>query len=201
MSDTPRVMRQYTSAFKVPVYIGKLNGFAMPGGPYTLRQLLGSILAFLAAMITRPAWGQGGPLDYVVAAGISIPIGILVGRIKTGPRNPLQMGLSVLGGLRAPRFGTRGGRAVEWPTGRWGAPRRSVYRVWIDPDPGPVSPGPVMDLVEQVVPEPRGEGAGGSDIAGLEPACEVPVAASAARGLVPVTAMERLLALSVQERT
>ncbi len=125
-------MRQFTRAFKIPVLVGKIEGFSLPGGPYTLTQLVVTVLVFVLACWLRPLWGHWGVLDFAAAAAGAAPCGFLAGKLSFGARDPLAIASSVLAGLVSPRFGRHQGRPVRWPAPRPGrAARPGAARVLV----------------------------------------------------------------------
>jgi hypothetical protein len=114
VDDMP-VMRAYTRAFKIPVLIGKIQGWAIPGGPYTLAQVLVVGVLFLGGMFARPVWSRGNIIiDAGTALVFALPIGIIAGKLKVGARDPFSVGGSLLGAITAPEWGVQGGRPLRW---------------------------------------------------------------------------------------
>ncbi|MBV9022734.1 MAG: hypothetical protein JO362_02735 [Streptomycetaceae bacterium] len=65
----------YTRARKHPLVIGKLPGAGrLPGGPYTITQVVTMVVVFLLLVITRQLWAHFGVLDVLVM--VAVPWGL-----------------------------------------------------------------------------------------------------------------------------
>jgi hypothetical protein len=65
----------YTRARKHPLVIGKLPGAGrLPGGPYTITQVVTMVATFLLLVITKSLWAHFGALDVIVM--IALPWGL-----------------------------------------------------------------------------------------------------------------------------
>lgn len=131
--QTP-VMRSFTRAFKIPILIGKFEGgVSLPGGPYSLVQILTAIATYLAAIMLRPFWGQWGIADFLAAAIPALTIGFFAGKISFGARGPIAIATSLLGGMTSPSFGSYRGKPMVWPTRTLTEllPARGGYRVLV----------------------------------------------------------------------
>lgn len=114
--DSAQVMRSFTRAFKVPVLIGKIQGWHIPGGPFTVPQVLLAVGAYVTAMWLRPTWGRWGVLDYLAAALLAAPVGYFAGKLRTGARDPLTAGWALLSVLSGPTHGRYRGRPLRHRT-------------------------------------------------------------------------------------
>lgn len=187
---TTRTMRTFTKAFKINVLIGKVNGFHLPFGPYTVPQVVSAGVLYLAAMVCRPWWGQYGAFDYLVPLVVALPAGWGLGQLDFGARSPLAWVLGLAAATTAPAFGCVNGRPTRWSRARPGAGR--AVRVCVVPDPAPpVSGVPIGS-----------ERAAAAPAAGVEvplppppPRAPAPATAVSAR---PVTALDRLLAAAAK---
>jgi len=103
--------RSYTRARKHPLVIGKLPGAGrLPGGPYTITQIVTMVLAFLGLTITRGLWAVFGLADVLVL--IAVPWGLAwalrFGRLDG--RDPARALRSLLVYLSMPADGRLAGR-------------------------------------------------------------------------------------------
>ena len=114
--DSAQVMRSFTRAFKVPVLIGKIQGWHIPGGPFTVPQVLLAVGTYVTAMWLRPTWGRWGVLDYLAAALLAAPVGFFAGKLRTGARDPLTAGWALLSVLSGPTHGRYRGRPLRHRT-------------------------------------------------------------------------------------
>ena len=113
----PEVVRYYTRARKFPHLVGRLpDGTRLPGGPYTLTQIIGAALVLTIGVKTMSIWGVFGGL---VDVGLLLvgSIGALIGleRIRTGARSPVGALLGAYTAAAAPRFGRLNGRTLTRP--------------------------------------------------------------------------------------
>lgn len=90
-------VRMYTRARKFPLLIGRFpDGKQVPGGPYTLPQLVGGVIALAALWFLRPLWAHFGTImNLGLAAMIAAGVVYGLGRLPQTGRSPW----SRLGGL------------------------------------------------------------------------------------------------------
>lgn len=90
-------VRMYTRARKFPLLIGRFpDGKQVPGGPYTLPQLVGGVVALAALWFLRPIWAHfGAIMNLALAALITAGVVWGLGRLPQTGRSPW----SRLGGL------------------------------------------------------------------------------------------------------
>lgn len=173
--------RFYTRSRKFPKVIGRFHdGTKIPGGPYTVAQVvIGGSVAFVA-ITTRGAWGSGSIiLDLPVSLAIAWAAAWGAGRIPATRRNLLTV---ILGGFSA-AFRPATGRYRERPL-RFNKPHRAAGKAAIAlPSPGStvVAPSPTPATATP---------------ASIEPVTQTPareLAAAPSQRAVAVTAVERLL--------
>ena len=109
-------MADALKAAKVPVLIGKIQGWHIPGGPFTVPQVRLAVGASVTAMWLRPTWGRWGVLDYLAAAMRAGPVGFFAGKLRTGARDPLTAGWALLSVLSGPTHGRYRGRPLRHRT-------------------------------------------------------------------------------------
>lgn len=189
--DSAQVMRSFTRAFKVPVLIGKIQGWHIPGGPFTVPQVLLAVGTYVTAMWLRPVWGRWGVLDYLAAALLAAPVGFFAGK-RTGARDPLTAGWALLSVLSGPTHGRYRGRPLRHRTQlpwRLGPARLATVR---PAPPGLAAPAPQAQPSAAAESDPDDTAlAAGSD-APDTPDREPPPA--------PRTALAALLARREQDR-
>lgn len=174
--------RFYTRSRKFPKVIGRFHdGTRIPGGPYTVAQVvIGGAVAFVA-VTTRGAWGTGSilldlPLSLAIAWGAAWG----AGRIPATRRNLLTV---ILGAFSA-AFQPAAGRYRERPL-RLNKPHQAAGKAAIALA-APVAPS-VAESSTETSP---------AEITSVEPVKPIPareLEASPAQRTVAVTAVERLL--------
>lgn len=191
--NSAHVMRSFTRAFKVPVLIGKIQGWHIPGGPFTVPQVLLAVGTYVTAMWLRPMWGRWGVLDYLAAATLAAPVGYFAGKLRTGSRDPLAAGWALLSVLSGPTHGRYRGRALRHRTRlpwRLGPARLATARA--GGPPAGAAPEPQAQPSAVAPPDPDEiQLAAGSDAPDI-PDRESPPA--------PRTALAALLARREQDR-
>lgn len=103
----------YTSARKVQQLLGTLpDGRRIPGGPYTLTQVLAGLTAGVLAMVLRPLWSQGVLSDTVIIVLVVAGVGYLAGKIPRTRRSPITLINGVLNLITRPTTGRYRGRTI-----------------------------------------------------------------------------------------
>lgn len=169
------VVRYHTAGRRQPMLIGKdAAGRRLPGGPYTVYQVLA--VAAVAAVLwnTRPIWAAGltALSALLVIGAAAIGAGFLTGRLDFSGRNPFWILLSLLGALRAlagARPGRVGGRSL--PGGKpWKVKAFAVAAAM----PAQVDHEPNLAVTELTLPPANAELPGAGDsVAHLPPQVSV----------------------------
>ncbi|MGW7199014.1 hypothetical protein [Streptomyces chryseus] len=74
-SEEELIGHSYTRARKHPLVIGKLPGAGrLPGGPYTITQVMTMVVSFGLLVLTRELWAQFGAMNFVIM--ILVPWGL-----------------------------------------------------------------------------------------------------------------------------
>ncbi len=108
--------RCYTHARRFPLVIGKLQGFSLPGGPYTITQVGVFVVAVVILIQARGLWAHfGGVVNLVIGAGLPYGLAWAVRHARIEGRDPLRAALGVLTYYSAPRSGRLHGRAYRTP--------------------------------------------------------------------------------------
>jgi hypothetical protein len=109
------VGRSYTRARRYPLVIGRWPGSQaqLPGGPYSLPQLVVMVGGFVLLVFTREAWARFGLVpNLLLAAGVPFVAGMAVRRLQLQGRSPWSVAGSVLGLWVTPGGGRLAGRAL-----------------------------------------------------------------------------------------
>lgn len=132
--NTADVAKFFTRGVKFPRLIGTTaDGTRIPGGPYTMLQAVGGLLAFGAAQGTKALWSNGSLIsDLIVLAAVTGCVVYALRFVRVGGRNPASVLIGVLGVLSQPKYGRLQGRRVRVrrPHGV-----RGVVRTLALPDP------------------------------------------------------------------
>lgn len=120
MESEGAVVRFYTAARKIPFLVGKFGDFTVPGGPYTLTQVLVAAGVAWVGSKSVPLWIGDAPVvfGWVPVLLIAAISGYAVGRIPLKGRNPLMIIWGIFGYAAAPAWGSRGGKSVALPSTR-----------------------------------------------------------------------------------
>jgi hypothetical protein len=134
MSERTEGARFFTLARRIPTLVGRLHdGSKVPGGPYTLTQVITAGVVAVLLWQTPGLWARFGLIGNVlVFAGLVYGAAFLAGRVPTGGRNPITWVTGVLGLTFRRRGGTRRGQVLQV-----NRPRRVRHRFNVMPDPAP----------------------------------------------------------------
>ena len=175
--------------------MGKLGDFRLPGGPYTLTQMLTAAGVITLGKWSMGVWGSHMPtlLAWSLLLLVGVGSGILIGRVPLGGRNPLLIVWGVVGYFDAPAWGTVRGKKVVI-----GRTRRMKVRCSQAPAATSVPvPREPAALLTSHRPAPLEE-----DAPAVAPELPVPVGAPPSRAIPPhqLTQIQQLLAASAQRR-
>lgn len=135
MSDRPQqVMRVFTRGLKLPTLVGKLSGWRIPGGPYTVTQFVGGGLVIVVGIAQADLlpWGWFTNRGAVLVAGVAAAVALRF--VKVGGRDPLSASIALAGVLAAPAVGRLAGRTPVMPRPRRVRRTRSL---WVLEQPAP----------------------------------------------------------------
>lgn len=109
------VARYYTRGVRFPRLVGKTDdGTRIPGGPYTITQVIGGLVVFVAGNALRPLWGGHSLVaDYAVLLVATVATVFALKFVRSGGRDPFTAGLALLSVYAQPRSGRVAGRAVR----------------------------------------------------------------------------------------
>ncbi|WP_116947857.1 hypothetical protein [Jiangella endophytica] len=195
--DELETVKYYTRARKFPQLLGRMpDGTKIPGGPYTVQQLIAAIVIIVVGGLTIGTWGVFGVFGNIALLfGVAFGAVFLIGRLPMNGRNPLYALLGLYRVLNAPASGRYQGRPVRFRRPRRVRSRTSVYLgalpgtdPWAGLEPGVAADHELPDGLRHRLgrtPEPVAEPL-------AEPVTAIePVAAPAA----PLSGVQALLAL------
>lgn len=126
--------RFYTRARKFPKLIGRLHdGTRIPGGPYTVTQLVVLIVLTTGALLTRGIWGSTILVDLVISLAIGVGGAFAISILPAQQRNLLSVAGGVLRAIRSPAHGRYHGMNV-----RIAPPRHARGKTAINPIVEPI---------------------------------------------------------------
>lgn len=115
MSEQAQGARFFTLARRIPTLFGRLHdGTRIPGGPYTVTQVVAAVTTAVVLSQTTALWARFGILgNPVVFIALVAGIGFVVKFLPSGGRNPFAWVLGVLSLTFRRRGGRRRGVAVQ----------------------------------------------------------------------------------------
>ncbi|HEY9412695.1 MAG TPA: hypothetical protein VIP77_24185 [Jiangellaceae bacterium] len=155
MSDeeTFETVKYYTRARKFPQLLGRFpDGTKIPGGPYTVQQLLAGVGIIAFGSMTMGIWGIfGGIGDIVVLFMVGFAAMFFIGRLPMNGRNPFAAVLGFYKASVAPRGGRFQGKSI-----RIRRPRRMTHmtNVYYGPLPA-IEPAPLDVSLEPAYAKPK----------------------------------------------
>lgn len=133
-SESFETVKYYTRARKFPQLLGKFpDGTKIPGGPYTIQQLIAGVGILAFGGFTMGIWGVfGGIGNIVVLFGLAFAAIFIIGRLPMNGRNPFFALIGLYKVSMAPRGGRYQGRPI-----RIRRPRTVTHKtnVWVGPLP------------------------------------------------------------------
>lgn len=109
------IARWYTAGRRFPRLIGKTSdGTKLPGGPYTIHQLVVLVGLLWVGYQTMGIWGHFGVmLNLAVLFGVPFGAAFIVGKLGIISANPLNVAVGVADALKAPFYGEVAGKSVD----------------------------------------------------------------------------------------
>jgi hypothetical protein len=170
--DAELIGRCYTRARRSPVMVGTVKTgfgqpFRLPGGPYTITQLVAIVVSVALLVITRPVWGGHGVVDALVLVAVPFGAAFALRYVHIDGRNPAAALASVVLMLTGPRWGRLHGRTYR--------PARSrrcdtTLTLSTPPSPPPGAPHPPTGPAAPATPARPGRPTGAADHAPAAPA-------------------------------
>lgn len=151
-SEKFETVKYYTRARRFPQLLGRMpDGTKIPGGPYTVQQLVAAIAIIVIGGMTIGTWGVfGGFGNIAVLFGSAFGAAFGIGRLPMNGRNPMYAVVGLFRSFNAPTTGRYKGGPIRLRRPRTVTHQATVY---LGPLPG-------------TQPMPAVEGAMGRDLAG-----------------------------------
>ncbi|RKE03025.1 hypothetical protein [Streptomyces sp. TLI_171] len=112
--DEALIGRSYTRARRSPLVIGKLPGAGrLPGGPYTITQIVTMVLTFVALIATKALWAYFGPGNVLFLIVVPWGLAFALRYARMDGRDPARALLGVFTYASTPRVGRLAGRPVR----------------------------------------------------------------------------------------
>lgn len=180
------IARFYTRSRRFPKLIGRMtDGSRIPGGPYTMTQVLSGGFVFLGAMVTRNLWTTDAALlDLAITAGVTYAAIYVVGFLPLTRRNLIAAFIGAVSAIFQPVEGKYQGKVQ-----RLRRPHHVSGTALV------LSLDPYAEALSNTTPVPTPtslEMEGPVELTQLTPAVLVS-AGTAAAARVPMSAVERLL--------
>ncbi|GJF30261.1 hypothetical protein KNE206_29610 [Kitasatospora sp. NE20-6] len=114
IGDDVLIGRSYTRARRSPLVIGKLPGAGrLPGGPYTITQIVTMVLVFVVLIITKAVWAHFGPGNVLIMIAVPWSLAFALRYARMDGRDPARALLGVFTYASTPRAGRLAGRPVR----------------------------------------------------------------------------------------
>jgi hypothetical protein len=162
----------YTRACKHPLVIGKLPGAGrLPGGPYTITQVMTMVISFGLLVMTRDLWAHFGAMNFILMALIPWSLAWVLRYARLDGRDPARAVRSLLIYSASPVQGRLAGKPQRVARPHLATVTCTV-RVWSAERPAPAAaakaapasapvakrnarPAPVSAAAAAVRPEPK----------------------------------------------
>ena len=181
-SEEELIGHSYTRARKHPLVIGKLPGAGrLPGGPYTITQVMTMVISFGLLVMTRELWAHFGAMNFILMALIPWGLAWLLRYARLDGRDPARAVRSLLIYSSTPAQGRLAGKPQRVARPRL-ATATCTVRVRSAERPAPAA------ALAKPVPARKSRAA-----ATAVPTAAAPVATAAARP-EPKTGLQALLA-------
>jgi 3-oxoacyl-[acyl-carrier protein] reductase len=96
-SEEELIGHSYTRARKHPLVIGKLPGAGrLPGGPYTITQVMTMVISFGLLVMTRGLWAHFGAMNFILMALIPWGLAWVLRYARLDGRDPARAVRSLL---------------------------------------------------------------------------------------------------------
>ncbi|MEV4506649.1 hypothetical protein [Streptomyces klenkii] len=186
--DEELIGHSYTRARKHPLVIGKLPGAGrLPGGPYTITQIVTMVATFGLLVMTRDLWAHFGMGNFLVLIVLPWGLAWVLRYARMDGRDPARALRSLLIYSSAPAGGRLSGRPQRTARPRLASGTCTIHLRTLDPAPAEQPAAAVQPDLQPAVARRRPEAS--------------PSAAAAGRAAAaPRTHLQALLA-SLDERS
>ncbi|MFI6689297.1 hypothetical protein [Streptomyces sp. NPDC050485] len=174
-SDEELVGHSYTRARRHPLVIGKLPGAGrLPGGPYTITQVMTMVISFGLLVMTRDLWARFGALNFILMVLVPWGLAWVLRYARLDGRDPARAVRSLVIYSSTPAQGRLSGKPQRVARPRLAtatctvrvrsSERPDPVAAVAKPSPSPVparrarsasAPGPVPAAVSAARPEPK----------------------------------------------
>ncbi|MEV6583545.1 hypothetical protein AB0M92_35985 [Streptomyces sp. NPDC051582] len=183
-SEEELIGHSYTRARKHPLVIGKLPGAGrLPGGPYTITQVMTMVISFGLLVMTKDLWAHFGAMNFILMALIPWGLAWVLRYARLDGRDPARAVRSLLIYSSTPAQGRLAGKPQRVARPRL-ATATCTVRVRSAERPAPAA------AVAKPAPVPARKPRAAAPAA---PVAAVPTTAAAARP-EPKTGLQALLA-------
>ncbi|MBQ0891472.1 hypothetical protein ABZ302_39995 [Streptomyces sp. NPDC006237] len=166
-SEEELIGHSYTRARKHPLVIGKLPGAGrLPGGPYTITQVMTMVISFGLLVMTRDLWAHFGAMNFILMALIPWGLAWVLRYARLDGRDPARAVRSLLIYSSTPAQGRLAGKPQRVARPRL-ATATCTVRVRSAERPAPAAaakpvpqPAPVARRKARPVPMPAAASAG-----------------------------------------
>ncbi|WP_331731754.1 hypothetical protein [Streptomyces sp. NBC_00073] len=113
-SEEELIGHSYTRARKHPLVIGKLPGAGrLPGGPYTITQVMTMVCSFGLLVMTRDLWAHFGAMNFILMALIPWGLAWVLRYARLDGRDPARAVRSLLIYSSTPSQGRLAGKPQQ----------------------------------------------------------------------------------------
>ncbi|MFF9458768.1 UbiA prenyltransferase family protein [Streptomyces flaveolus] len=169
-SEEELIGHSYTRARRHPLVIGKLPGAGrLPGGPYTITQVMTMVISFGLLVMTRDLWAHFGAMNFILMALIPWVLAWVLRYARLDGRDPARAVRSLLIYSSTPAQGRLAGKPQRAARPRLAtatctvrvrsAERPSPAAAAAKPSPAP-APAPAAKRKARLAPVPAVAAAG-----------------------------------------
>ncbi|MEU6346575.1 hypothetical protein ABZ883_37150 [Streptomyces sp. NPDC046977] len=152
-SEEDLVGRSYTRARKHPLVIGKLPGAGrLPGGPYTITQIVTMVVVFGLLAITQALWAHFGLANILIMIALPWGLAWVLRYARIDGRDPARALRSLLIYASAPGGGRLAGRPQRHPRPQLSRTTATVRTVG---GPAPDEPASTPQRTQAAAPQSR----------------------------------------------
>ncbi|MEU5421117.1 hypothetical protein [Streptomyces sp. NPDC020667] len=191
--DEDLIGHSYTRARKHPLVIGKLPGAGrLPGGPYTITQIVTMVVTFGVLIMTRELWAHFGFGNFLVLVAFPWGLAWVLRYARMDGRDPARALRSLLIYLSAPAGGRLSGRPQRTARPRLATGSCTIHVRALDAAPAEQPAAAVQPAVQ---PAPAGRGPEVRPVAATAPAPAPAAVPATGVGTAPVSPRTHLQAL------